>query len=131
MRPRHRALLDPACEAVAHDQVVTEPQTLEDWRNLTEVVALVGVAHDDEATRRCRDTAPNRRAVSGFIDGDDLGSVGEGNLLRTIGAAVVRNQDLRAEIQLRDRSTGTVDTFADGLGLVQARHQDREFEKTL
>ena len=51
MRPRHRTLLDPAGEAVSHDEIITRTQPFDDRRNLAKIVALVGVAHDDEAPR--------------------------------------------------------------------------------
>src|SRR5580658_5727699 len=50
MRPRHRTLVDPTRKAVAHDEVITYSQPLENGWDLCEVIALVGVTHDDVST---------------------------------------------------------------------------------
>src|SRR5690606_23268586 len=57
VKERHRARLDTAAEAVAHDEVVALAELVEEARDLAEVVAHVGVAHEDEATPSGRDAS--------------------------------------------------------------------------
>src|SRR5579859_2161514 len=130
MRPRHGAFLDPACETVAHHQVIAFAQTLEDWRNLPEVVALVGVAHDDVAARGSGDAAADGGPISGLIDQHHLCTVRLGDLLRTVGAPVVRDEDLRLQRHACNRLARTIDASPDGLCLVEAWHEDRDLEET-
>src|ERR1035441_9217110 len=124
MRPRHRTFLDATGEAVAHHQVITDAHALEDRWNLCKVVALVGVTHDDVASRRRSHAATYGGAVPGLIHGHHLGAVCEGDLLRSVGAAVVSDEDLRADVQLRDRLARSVDTSPDRPRLLQGRHAE-------
>src|SRR5207302_1875560 len=45
--PRHRPAADPSREAVAHHQLVTLPELLDEGPQVAEIIALVRVAHDD------------------------------------------------------------------------------------
>src|SRR3546814_18125245 len=44
----HRAGFDPALEAIAHHEVGAAAQSLDERFEILEVVAVVGVTHDDE-----------------------------------------------------------------------------------
>src|SRR5580700_6843057 len=51
---RHRAWLDAALESVSHHEIVALAQFLNKIRNLTEIVTVVGIPHDDVlATGEC------------------------------------------------------------------------------
>jgi hypothetical protein len=56
---------------------------------VAEVVAVVGVAHDDVTALRSRDASEERASVALLLDGDDAGAELEGDLLLAVGAAVV------------------------------------------
>jgi len=65
MQRWHRSRLDAALEAVAHDQVVTGPEPVDEGSDGRPVVAVVGVTHDDEAAAGGFDAALERAAVAG------------------------------------------------------------------
>src|SRR5579859_40838 len=52
---RHGAGLDPAAKAIAHDEVIAAAEFIDKIRDLAEIVAVVGVAHDDVFTARSGD----------------------------------------------------------------------------
>ena len=62
MEGGHGARLDAAGEAVAHDEVVAAAQRVDERAEVGEVVAVVGVAHDDEAPARPRRCPPRSAA---------------------------------------------------------------------
>ena len=62
--PGHRAGHDPAPEAVAHHQVVALAQLLDERLDRREVVAVVGVAHDDVSAAGGGDAADAARCRS-------------------------------------------------------------------
>ena len=91
---RHGAGRDAALEAVAHDEIVAFPKPLDEGVEAGEVVAVVGVAHDDDSGRarpRCR-----RRggAVAALGNSDDAGTEALGDLWRAVGAAIVGDEHL-------------------------------------
>ena len=61
---RHGAGRDAAREAVAHHELVAGAQRCDEGIEIGEVVAVVGVAHDDVAAARRVDAAGERRAVA-------------------------------------------------------------------
>src|ERR1043166_5808228 len=61
---RHCVRLDTAAKAIAHDQIVAFAQFLNKWHQVDEVVRIVGVAHDDEASARRADSAHKGAAVT-------------------------------------------------------------------
>ena len=48
MEERHRTRPNPAFEPIPHHQVIPLAQLVEDGLDAGEVVAVVGIAHDDE-----------------------------------------------------------------------------------
>ena len=90
------------------DEVVAVAQLLDELRQLEEVVAVVSVAHDDEAAARGGDAALQRVAVAAARDTSTTRAPRRrGDLLRAVGAAVVGDDDL-AEL-VHEASAG--DTF--------------------
>src|SRR5437879_3304229 len=60
----HGTRADAAREAVAHHEVVTLPKLLHERTDRGEVVAVVGIAHDDEAPTGSSDATEQRAPVS-------------------------------------------------------------------
>ena len=126
MKRRHGAGRDAAGEPVAHDQVVAVAELGDEVFQLGEIVAVVAVAHDHVAAARGLDAAAQRCAVSAPRDVDHAGAVADRDFLAAVVAAVVGDYDLAgyaAALEIVDR---LVDTDREGLGLVEARHDDRE-----
>ena len=54
--PRHGPGLDPALEAIAHHEVAACPQLLDERHEVGEIIAVIGIAHDD-IDAACRQAA--------------------------------------------------------------------------
>ena len=121
----HRAVLDAAAEAVAHDQVVAGPQALDEGFDVAEVVAAVGVAHDHVAAVGGFEAAHQRRPVALGGDVHDPRAEPAGDLLGAVGAAVVGDHDLADGARPLEPFLGHRDALPDRLLLVEARHHDR------
>ena len=94
MQERHRAghhRAAPCGQAAALHEVVTLTQALHEPRDLEEVVAVVGIAHDDEPAARGVDAGHQRVAVALVRHMDDTRAVPLGDGHRPIFAAVVGN----------------------------------------
>jgi len=126
--PRHGAGLDAAEEAVAHDEVVAFAEFLYEAAGVGEVVGAVGVAHEDEAATGGGDAALEGAAVSFLGYADDAGAEARGDLLGTVGGAVVGDDHFAGEVLLAERAQGFFDAAGEGFGLVEARHDDGQLK---
>ena len=57
MQRRHGAGRDATFESVAHDKVATVAQLFDERHERGEIVAVIGIPHDDEPPARRRDAA--------------------------------------------------------------------------
>ena len=128
VRPHHRACLDASGEAVAHHQVVAFAQLGDERSNGQEVVAVVGVTHDHELASRRLDAADQGAAVALARHVDDTHPQLPGHRQRAVGAAVVGDDDLRRQAVFLDCLLRLADADGQRLGLVEARHDDRDFD---
>src|SRR6266851_4216767 len=128
MQPWHRPWLDASREAVADNKVITSAKAFDERPDLAEVVAVVGVAHDDEFAIRRLDAADERRAVALTRHIDDARTQLSCDDRRTVGAAVVGDDHLGRDPKLLGRTLRFLDAASDGFGLVEAGHDDRDFE---
>ena len=117
---------DPTGEPVAHHQLRPGAQGVDERIEGREVVAVVGVAHDDVPAAGGMDPAEQRAAVPGFGDGHDAGAGGSGDLRRAVGAAVVGHQHLAVDVAAAQVVGRLGDAGRQRLRLVQARHEDRQ-----
>ena len=95
---RHRVLFNTTTKPITHHEISAFPQLLKETRNVTEVVAVVCVGHDDVLTGRSADAPPERTAVSSFLNMYDFGSEPLCNHDRTVGASVVCDNDLACKV---------------------------------
>ena len=128
VQERHGARRDAAGEAVAHHEVGAVAQPRQKQLEAGEVVAVVGVAHDDVAAARRRDPGPQRRPVAALGDGDDARAARQRIFHRSVARAVVGDQDFAGDAGAGEEALGLVDAGRDGLGLVEAGHQDRQLD---
>ena len=128
MRPGHRARLDATHEAVAHHEVVAVAQPFDQRSDRLEVVAVVGVAHDDQASPRGVDAPDQGAAVAlpRYLHDSDAQLLGD--QLRAVGAAVVGDDDLRRQTELRYRVSCVTDALREGLRLIEAGHHYRHLD---
>ncbi len=128
MQKRHRPGLDAAFEPVADDEIAAAAQAREKWLQVSEVVAAVGVA-DDDVRAAGRVNSPHERSpVPADRHGHDPGAVRLGDADRSVGAAVVGDQHFAVDALALEECARFVDAGGERLGLVEARHQDRELE---
>jgi len=128
VRPDHRALANAARKSIAHDQIASIAQLVEQRADGGEVVAVVGVAHDHKAALRGCDSTDQRASVTLPLDVDHADAELPRQRLRTVAAAVVGDDDLGLHTKLLDRRARFADAGGERLGLVEARHHDRELE---
>ena len=127
----HGALCDAALEPVAHDQVRAVAQLCDHGVQVLEIVAVVGVAHDDVLAAGGRDAADQGRAVAALGHGDQARAVRLGDGLGAVGGAVVGDQHLARDAGALEEAAGLVDADRQRFRLVQAGHQNGELERRL
>jgi hypothetical protein len=126
--PWHRAGLDPTREAVAHHQVGSGAEPLEERHHAREVVAPIRVAHHHVPAARGEAAEVERRAVAADRHVHDASALRLGELLRAVARAVVRHEHLAGHTMALEKLARLAHARADGLRLVEAGHQDRELE---
>ena len=129
MQRGHRAFFDATAEAVAHDEVeAAAVDGVDEAGGVAEVVAHVGVAHDDDGGAGVFDGAHQRRAVAADVDVDvDVrGYGGAGDVLAAVCGAVVADDDLAVDAGAGEHRSRLGDAGADGLCFVQTGHHDAE-----
>ncbi len=124
---RHGALGDAAGKAVAHHQLLAPAQFVQERAEVGEIIAVIGVPHDDKPPLGRGDAAGQRGAVAPGGDGHDPRPGRRRQGLRSVGAAVVRHQDLARHAVLVQPAPGLLHADGYGLRLVEARHHDAEF----
>src|SRR6185436_14429807 len=94
MQRRHGVWADAALEAVAHHERIAAAQLLHEPVEPAEIVAVVGVAHDDVAAAGGGDAGAERRAVAALGGRDHPGPGLRREPARFIARAVVGDQHL-------------------------------------
>ena len=129
MQRRHGAGGDAAPEPVAHDELPALAQLLDESVEPAEIVAVVAVAHDDVAAPRGLDAADQRRAVAAL--GDRHHARAEASRRSPASRRCCRCRRSRPRRRCRSArgSRAPSDADRERLGLVQAGHQDGEFQR--
>ena len=125
MMPWHCARLDLAAQPVAHDDFVAGLPFLDETRQLLEIVAVVGVAHDDERSARFLDALAQSVAVAFERGVNDARPVRSGDVDRAVGRAVVGDDHLAAHTCARECRQCLVDARVDRARLVETRDDNR------
>ncbi len=113
-----------AAEAVAHDEVVAFFEFGEEAGQMVEVVAGIGVGHEDVLAVGGFDAGHEGCAVAANRDGNDAGAFVGGDLLRAVGAAVVGDDDLAGDVVVAECSDGLPNAEGECLCFVEAGHKD-------
>src|SRR5262249_34921754 len=77
-----------------HYEVVAFAQLMDKWFEVTEVVTVIGVTHDDVFAARRRDAAHESAAISLLFDVYHARAQLVTDLLRAVGAAVIGHDNL-------------------------------------
>src|SRR5690606_30345551 len=93
-----------------------------------EIVAVVGIAHDDVSAARRSNATGKRRAVALLGDVDDAGAGPFRNLLTAVGRAVVGDEHFARYAGAREKVACLADAYGQRLRLVETRHEDGQFE---
>ena len=128
VQERHRARGDAAREAVAHHQVASFAQLGDEGVQRREIVAPVRITHDDVAALRRTNPAFERAAIARRGNCNHPRSMGLGDRGRPVGAPVVGDKHLPFDTAPRQVVLRLAHAVGKRLRLVEARHQDREFE---
>ena len=116
-------------QPAALHEVVPVAELLDELRHLQEVVAVVGIAHDDELAPRGGDAAYECVAVAPGGHLDDARPHAPCNVLRAIRASVVRHDDLAGGAAGAQRHVRLVDAYGQRVRLVEAGHHDRHLHR--
>ena len=120
----HGSGLDGAGEAVAHDEVVAFVEFWEEAGEVFEVVAGVGVGHEDVFAAGGLDAGDEGGSVAADGHVDDAGAFVGGDLLRAVGAAVVGDYDLAGDVVVAKGGDGLANAESESLCFVEAGHKD-------
>ena len=128
MQERHGSGSDAAGEAVAHDEVGAIAQFGEETWDVREVVAVVGVGHEDVLAARCGDAGVERCAVSASGHENETCAVRGCDGLRAVGGTVVGDDDFAGDVVVAEYGDRFIDTRGERLRLVEAGHHYGEFD---
>ena len=113
---------------ISHHKVGAAAQLIEILIEVREIIAVVGIAHDDVAAVRSFDPSEQRRAITGDSDVHDPRAMARGDFPRPIGAAVVRDQNLSGHVFPSEERLGLGNARSDGFSLIEAGHKDRQLK---
>jgi hypothetical protein len=100
MQRRHRSRLDAPQETIAHHQVEALSEVGDKAPELRKIVTVVGVTHDDEFSAGRRDSTVQCGSVPSVCDVHHARAPANGNLLRAIRAAVIRDDDFTLDLAI-------------------------------
>src|SRR5688500_15931375 len=114
MERGHCARCDSARESIAHHQLVTATQPLDERLQAAEIVAVVGTAPDTVAAAGAPESSTQRATVTPLLDVHDTRPCGSREPLRAVGRAIVRDEYLAIDPRSRYECTRLGDTAGDG-----------------
>jgi hypothetical protein len=115
-------------QPAALGQVAPRAELGDKFRQLEEVVAVVSVPHNHEGAACRRNPATQCIAVAPGSHVHDVGTHAPGDVLRAISAPVICNDDLAVDVMVAERPLRLADAHSESVRLVQARHDDRDFD---
>src|SRR6185437_1185300 len=124
VKRRHGAFGDAAAEAVADDEIEPVGQPRDETVETAKIVAVVGIAHDDQFAARRVNAGLQRVAVAPRRHGDDPRAERCGNIARSVGAAIVGNHDFAGISLFREEGLCLANARFECPRLIEARHQD-------
>ena len=126
---RHRLGVDSPGEAVAEHKIMSLAQPVPKGVERIQIVLPVAVSENGVPTRRRLDARNDGVAVSRsrLVNDACPGRAREGR--RTVAAAIVYDHDLAGDIPAFQEAESLADTMRDGLLLVAAENEYRQFKR--
>src|SRR6201989_255470 len=124
MQRGHGSRFNLAAEAIADDEVVPGLEFGEEAGECAEVVAGVGVGHEDVFAACGLDAGHEGGAVAADGNGYDSGSLVGRGFLGAVGAAVVGDYDLAGDVVVAKGGDGLANAESQRLCFVEAGHKD-------
>src|SRR5260370_42244392 len=90
---RHRVPLYASTKPVAHHQIRAGAQFFDEHRGVSEIIAVIGIRHDDEPAARGSDASSQRVAIPFGLNMNYPRSSLFCNLLGTVASSVIRNNN--------------------------------------
>src|SRR6202008_2168280 len=81
---RHRTRLDATKEPIAHHQLIAGTKFRDEEIQAAEIVAVVGIPHNDVTAARCADTGQQGAAITLLGNRYDASTLHGSDLLRTV-----------------------------------------------
>ena len=128
VQKRHCLWGDSALESVSHHQISAAAQLIKVFIEAREIIAVVGIAHDDVAAASGLNPAKEGPAIAANGRVHQPRAVAPDDLPRPVGAAIVRDEDLTGHAFPGEERLRFSDACPDRLSLIEARHEDRQFE---
>src|SRR5713101_247983 len=124
MQCGHGPRPDAALEAIAHHKLIALAKLLDERGEPGEVVAVVGITHDDVGAACGTDAADKRASVAPLRDIDNPRPVSFGNRPRAVRAPIVGNHDLANYATACQKRPRLGHALPDRLSFIKARHHD-------
>jgi hypothetical protein len=120
--------LSPASwHAAAHDEVGAGAELFDEGFDFSEVVAEIGVTHDEESSVGGFHSGAEGVAVAFFGDIDNVGAELAGYVLGSVGAAIVGDEDFALDSGSRESALGCGNAIGQCFSLIEAGHEDCDF----
>src|SRR5207249_9804858 len=116
------ARFDFSFEAIAHHNFITFAPFCAKARHLREIIAVIGIAHDDELSARLFNSLAQCMTVAPQLGMNNSGAVLLGGFDRTLRGSIIRDDDFALNACFFEGSNGLVDAKCDGLRLVETRN---------
>src|SRR6516164_1627864 len=97
MERRHRARFDSALESISHDELLTSSQLSDKRVESGEIIAVVRITHDHEASGGRFNPSDQCGTVTSVGNADYPSAERLGQLLRSVGAAIVGDKHFPAD----------------------------------
>ena len=127
MQRRHGPLGNATPEAVSHYEIETSAKFVKKFGDLSEVVAIVRVGHEDIGSQSSGNTHSDGAAVTFFGRADDASSRCFGYFRGSIRRAVVRNDYLAGNSGSAQDLVRLANTDTNCFRLIEAGHHHRKF----
>ncbi len=111
-------------KAVSHHQIGAGLKVSEKAAEIAQIVAVVGIPHDDVTSARRGDARREGGTVTAQVGVNDACAAGRGDRLRSVGAAIVGHQHLAAQLGFRQKRRCLADADSNSFGFIQARNKD-------
>jgi hypothetical protein len=130
MENRHRSRQDPsatASESATLNEVEAISQLIQEFRDLTEIVAVIRVAHYYQRCSRGSNSGHQGTAVASLAHLNYARAEPRRNFSRAIGASIVGNNNLSSDLICQQRMLCLFNADGERIRFIEAWHYYRKF----